>query len=625
MSATASGASHLVRRAFPAAVSTPAERDERPVLLPYADRPIGFLLRYVMLDRTAHAVVLAAVLAAVACSVGSQYAVKHLVDVLSTGPQPGSGSGAGGSAPWMALAVLAAIIAGDNLLWRLGGWVAADSFTRVTGHMRADLFHHLSGHAPDYFADRSPGVLASRISATANAAWTVLSTMTWNALPPTVAVCIAIAFLAGIDPLMAGTLFVIASGMAFLLTWLAGRGRDLHQDYAAKAAAVDGELVDVVQNIGLVRAFGATIRERERFGATVSSEVASRKRSLRYLEKLRLAHAVMTALLTVGLLCWALMLWQAGRATTGDIVMTCGLGFTILHGTRDLAVALVELIQHVARLSEAVKALLVPHALPDHEDAKPIRPRGGAVAFQDVSFAYPGARDGAEGRVLRHFELSVAPGERVGLVGRSGSGKSTALALLQRFAAPQSGRILIDGQDISQATQASLAAMLAVVPQDVSLFQRSVLENIRYGRPDATDAEVLRAAEAAHCREFIEAMPKGFHTEVGQRGVRLSGGQRQRLAIARALLKDAPILILDEATSALDSESEKAVQAALERLMRGRTVIAVAHRLGTLRHFDRIVVMQDGQVREQGSPAELAARAGLYRDLLHSQGMATAA
>lgn len=615
MSATVFGVSRDPRPS-PALLSSPpagVAGQERESLVRYAERPVAFLLRYVLLHRVAHAVVLLAVLAAVGCSVGSQYAVKHLVDVLSAGP--GSGNAA-----WVALALLAAIIAGDNLLWRVAGWISADSFTRVTGDLRADLFHHLSGHSPDYFADRSPGLMAGRISATSNAAWTVLSTMTWNALPPTVAVLVAITFLATVDALMAGVLFAIASAMAVLLTWMAGRGRDLHQDYAAKAAAVDGELVDVVQNIGLVRAFGATIRERQRFGATVGSEVASRRRSLRYLEKLRLAHAVMTALLTVGLLCWALMLWQAGRATTGDIVMTCGLGFTILHGTRDLAVALVDLIQHVARLSEAVRALLVPHALPDRADAAPLRPRGGAVAFQNVSFAYPGT-----GHVLRHFDLSIAPGERVGLVGRSGSGKSTALALLQRLASPQSGRILIDGQDIAGTTQASLAAMMAVVPQDVSLFQRSVMENIRYGRPDATDAEVMRAAEAAHCREFIEALPQGFDTEVGQRGARLSGGQRQRLAIARALLKDAPILLLDEATSALDTESEMAVQAALERLMRGRTVIAIAHRLGTLRGFDRIVVVGEGQVREQGSPAELASQPGLYRDLLEGQGLSAAA
>jgi len=591
----------------------PGAQDERAAMLSYAARPVAFLLRYVLRHRMAHGVVLLAVLAAVACSVGSQYAVKHLVDVLSAGP-------GAGNAPWMALGLLATIIAGDNLLWRLGGWIAADSFTRVTGDLRADLFHHLSGHAPDYFADRSPGLMAGRISATSTAAWTVLSTMTWNALPPTVAVLIAIAFLATVDPLMAATLFAIAATLAGTLTWMAGRGRDLHQDYAAKAAAVDGELVDVVQNMGLVRAFGATLRERQRFGDTVGSEVASRKKSLRYLEKLRLAHAVATAALTVGLLCWALLLWQAGRATTGDIVMTCGLGFTILHGTRDLAVALVDLTQHVARLSEAVRALLVPHAQADRPDARPLRPRGGAVAFQDVSFAYPGT-----GHILRHFDLSIAPGERVGLVGRSGSGKSTAIALLQRLGSPQAGRILIDGQDVAETTQASLAAMIAVVPQDVSLFQRSVMENIRYGRPDATDAEVMRAAEAAHCREFIEALPQGFDTEVGQRGARLSGGQRQRLAIARALLRDAPILLLDEATSALDTESEMAVQAALERLMRGRTVIAVAHRLGTLRGFDRIVVVGEGQVRDQGSPAELAARPGPYRDLLESQGMASAA
>jgi ATP-binding cassette, subfamily B, bacterial len=236
------------------------------------------------------------------------------------------------------------------------------------------------------------------------------------------------------------------------------------------------------------------------------------------------------------------------------------------------------------------------------------------VAFEHVRFAYPGRKS-----VLREFDLTIEPGQRVGLVGYSGAGKSTVLALLQRFYDVQGGRIVIDGQDLRDVTQESLRATMAIVPQDISLFHRTVLENIRYARPDAPEMDVLAATEMAHCREFIEALPDGFATMVGDRGVKLSGGQRQRLAIARALLKDAPILLLDEATSALDTESERAIQEALDRLMQGRTVIAIAHRLSTLKHFDRIIVMDHGRIIEDGPPDVLAARRGPYRDLLIKQ------
>ena len=219
----------------------------------------------------------------------------------------------------------------------------------------------------------------------------------------------------------------------------------------------------------------------------------------------------------------------------------------------------------------------------------------------------------------------IAPGERVGLVGFSGAGKSTVLALLQRFHDIGGGGITIDGHDIRDVTQDSLRHIMAVVPQDISLFHRSVLENIRYARPEATEQEVLAAAQMAHCRGFIEAMPDGFATMVGDRGVKLSGGQRQRLAIARALLKNAPILLLDEATSALDTESEQAIQAALDELITGRTVIAIAHRLSTLQSFHRIIVMDKGRIVDDGTPAELAARPGPYRDLLRKQQMKPAA
>ena len=579
-----------------------------------AYRPLSFLVHYVRRRAWAHTLVFGSVLAAVACSVGTHYALKSLIDALSAGP------GATTAAIWTGFMILATVIMADNLLWRIGGWIAATSFPALTADIRADLFSHLGGHAPGYFAARSAGTLASRVSATANAAYTVLHNFTWHTLPPAISVAFAIVLLASVNALMASALLLAAVALGLLIARLAARGQPLHLTYAERAAVVDGEVVDVVQNIGLVRAFAAFARERQRFERVVAREVSARSRSLRYLEKLRLLHAVVTGALTTGLLAWSLWLWEIGQASTGDVVLVCSLGFAILHGSRDLAVALVDLTQHMARLAEAISMLLVPHELPDRPGARPLRRvgagnQGGRVEFRGVTFAY----DGGGASVLRGLDLIVEPGQRVGLVGRSGAGKSTVLALMQRFSSPQEGSVLVDGQDIAAMTQESLARAIAVVPQDVPLLRRSVMANIRYGRPDATDAEVLAVAEAACCRDFVEALPEGFGTVVGDRGTRLSGGQRQRIAIARALLKDAPILVLDEATSALDSESEAAVQRALDRLMQGRTVIAVAHRLATLGGFDRIVVMQDGRIAQDGPPAQLARRPGPYSDLLSRQ------
>jgi ATP-binding cassette subfamily B protein len=276
--------------------------------------------------------------------------------------------------------------------------------------------------------------------------------------------------------------------------------------------------------------------------------------------------------------------------------------------------ALVDLVQQFAKLGDAIQVLGSPHEMPDAPNSQPLINLGGAVAFERVGFAYPNG----EG-VLSGFDLHIPPGQRIGLVGRSGAGKSTILSLLQRNYDPEAGRVLIDEQDISLVTQESLRQSIAVVQQDISLLHRSVLENLRYGNPDASDDDVYRAADAAHCTEFIATLPDGFATIVGERGAKLSGGQRQRLAIARAFLRDAPIILLDEATSALDSESERSVKDALERLVANRTVIAVAHRLSTLDSFDRIVVLDHGRIVEDGTPSDLLRHKGLYSRMVELQ------
>ena len=568
----------------------------------YTQRPIAFVLRYLQQRMTSHIVIVTTVGAAVACSVGTQYGVKFLVDALAAGPAH--------NGVWLAFGFLVALIAADNFLWRIASWIASFTFVGVTGDLRRDIFRHLTGHAPGYFSDRLPGMLTSRITATSNAVFTLENMFVWNVMPPCIATVAAIALIGTVSPAMAAGLTLIAGAVVIAMFRIAAAGKPLHDEFADKAAAVDGEMVDVIDNMSLVRAFGGLDYEHERFDATVNRELTARGRSLRYLERLRLTHAAITVVLTIGLLAWAIKLWQQGGATTGDVVLVCTLGLSILHATRDLAVALVDVTQHMARMSEAIATLLVPHELRDHPEAEPLVKSGAVIAFNNISFGYPGGT-----QLFEKFNLRLHSGQRVGLVGQSGGGKSSLFTLLQRFYDVQQGSITIDGQDVSKITQQSLRDAISVVPQDISLFQRSIMENIRYGRPTATDDEVLRAAIAARCY-FVEDLPDGLETMVGDRGLKLSGGQRQRIAIARAFLKDAPILLLDEATAALDSESEEAIREALARLMRGRTVIAIAHRLTTLRNFDRVIMLQSGRIIEDGSPDRLMQGQGPYRELV---------
>jgi ATP-binding cassette, subfamily B, bacterial len=573
----------------------------------YTYRPFAFLGRYIRMRPRSHAAIGVAVLTAVGFSVSTQYGVKTLVDALSR--TPGSGS------PWLAFTLVVFFIAADNLCWRAAGWMASYTFVRVTGDVRADLFRHLTGHAPSYFSKRMPGVLTSRVTATSNAVFAVENMFVWNVAPPCVATIGAICYLTTVSVGMAASLALVSCGVIFVIFRIAAAGNPLHHDFADKAAAVDGEMVDVIGNISLVKAFGGLLREHRRFDVTVSREIDARRKSLLYLERLRLTHALVTVVLILGLLAWAISLWQRHAATVGDVVLVCTLGMSVLSATRDFAVALVDMTQHMARLSEALVTILCPHDLRDHPQAALLTPSGGTrVAFDRIYFSYP------EGRpVFRGLSLTVEPGQKLGLVGPSGGGKSTMIALLQRFYDLSGGRILVDGQDVCRTTQASLRQAIAIVPQDATLFNRTLRANIRYGRPEATDEEVWNAAIAARCNEFIQGLPAGLDTIVGDRGAKLSGGQRQRVAIARAFLKNAPILLLDEATSALDSEAEEAIRDALARLMEGRTVIAIAHRLSTLRNFDRIVVLCNGDIVQDGDPGHLIQMDGPYRTLIHQE------
>jgi ATP-binding cassette subfamily B protein len=312
----------------------------------------------------------------------------------------------------------------------------------------------------------------------------------------------------------------------------------------------------------------------------------------------------------------AILLWIAGRATPGDVTYVLTSYYIIHAYLRDVGMHINNLQRSVNDMEELVAIHAEPIGIADAPDAKPIDIQGGQIVFDAVTFHYGGHR----APLYDGLSVEIHAGERIGLVGRSGSGKTTFVKLLQRLHDVSGGKILIDGQDIAKATQHSLRSQIAIVQQEPILFHRTLAENIAYGRPGASMAAVEQAARLANAHDFILRLPKGYGTLVGERGVKLSGGERQRVALARAFLADAPVLILDEATSSLDSESEGLIQQAMERLMKGRTSIVIAHRLSTVRSLDRILVFDRGEVVEQGNHATLAARpGGIYRGLFEMQ------
>jgi ATP-binding cassette subfamily B protein len=514
----------------------------------------------------------------------------------------------------MALLIFTGCVGADNFLWRGAGWASARAFPAITAEIRLDLLSHLLGQSARYFNERFSGALASRISTIANGLSTVGNAFIWNVLPAGAATLGALIGLGTVSWPMAGALAAAAAAVAAAIGYFALRGRPLNHAYAERAAQVGGEIVDVVTNHSIVRSFANRVRELSRLGAAVTAETEAQRRALIYIERLRLAHAAVVWILSGGILAWSIDLWADGAISMGDVVVCGSFTLALLQASRDLAVALVEMMHHWTRVAEAVTTLTLPHDMPDDAAAREFERRGGRIVFDGVSFAHD---DG--NLILDGINLRVPAGQMLGIVGQSGAGKSTMLALLQRLYPVTRGRILVDGQDIAGLRQDSLRRAIAVVPQDISLFHRSILENIRYGRPEASDDEVIAAARAAQCDEFIRRLPEGYATLVGERGTRLSVGQKQRVAIARAILADAPIILLDEATSALDTESELAVQKALSVLMRGRTILAVAHRLSTITGFDRIIVLDGGRIVEDGTPEALRRSGGAFARLWQAQ------
>jgi len=587
-----------------------AQANKRPAAIRVV---IPFVFRHWLEQPVRAALVAGGLLGATAADLFMPLFSGRLVDALTLGASDPAARHA-------ALAAFGGIVALGllSMILRLTGLQAIVPFTlKIMSDVARDAFMRVQRFSTDWHANSFAGSTVRKIT---RGMWALdlLNDTILMALAPSLTVLLGSMILLGLHwpslglVIAVGTVIYVSMTIAFSVNYIAPAARVSN----AWDTKVGGTLADALTCNAVVKSFGAEAREDARLAGVIGRwRTRVRRTWLRY-------NYTSTAQLMV-LLCFrasviggAILLWIAGRASPGDVTYVLTSYYIIHAYLRDVGMHINNLQRSVNDMEELVAIHGEPIGIADAPGAAPIDIQGGRIVFDAVTFLYGGHR----APLYDGLTVDIRAGERVGLVGRSGSGKTTFVKLVQRLYDVSGGRILIDGQDIAHATQHSLRSQIAIVQQDPILFHRSLAENIAYGRPGASMAAIEQAARLANAHEFILRLPKGYGTLVGERGVKLSGGERQRVALARAFLADAPVLILDEATSSLDSESEGLIQQAMERLMKGRTSIVIAHRLSTVRSLDRILVFDRGEIVEQGTHATLTARAGgIYRGLFERQ------
>ena len=534
----------------------------------------------------------------------------RLIDALSLGA-------AGRDAALASFVAIVALGFAMVTLRHIGWWTVVPFTLGTMRDVASEAFHRIQRLSTDWHANSFAGSLVRKVTR-GMWAFDTLNDVVLLALLPALVVMLGTVILLGTHwPVMGAVMALGATAYIGLSVVLATRvlapAARLSNQWDTK---VGGMLADAIGTNAVVKAFAAEGREDDRLAAILAKWAKRTRRTWRRFTwsgsgQLALLWVVRTAVTGT-----ALWLWAQGRATAGEVVYVLT-AYLVLHGyMREIGHTIHQLQRSVNEMEELALLQHEPLGVADRADAQDIRIGPGEIVFRDVTFRYGGHAT----PLYERLDVIIGGGQRVGLVGHSGSGKTTFVKLIQRLYDVSGGRIEIDGQDIALSTQASLRRQVAIVPQEPVLFHRSLAENIGYGRPGASQAEIERAARLANAHDFIAGLPRGYRTLVGERGVKLSGGERQRVALARAFLADAPILILDEATSSLDSESEAQIQQAIERLMEGRTAIIVAHRLSTVRSLDRILVFDKGRIVEDGAHDALVAKAGgLYRRLFERQ------
>ncbi len=481
-------------------------------------------------------------------------------------------------------------------------------------HIVRSLYAYLQHHSHRYFSSSFAGALAHRIGETSLGVTQTMQMLISEFMSVIIVYIVSTILLYRVYPPLAAFVGLWAVCFISISFWLATRCRIYSRIAAAARSETTGIIVDAITNLTSSRLFARLGFERRYLNEQLRLELKEVRKSNWYSERIRWFQFISAAILKVGTLYYSLSLWNQGAITAADFVVATSLSLLIISEARNLSRRFLEIFEHIGNIANGVLTIIQPHELIDRDKAIAHSITQGKIEFRQVNFSY------LEGKqVFQNLSVTIQSGQRVGLVGFSGSGKSTFVNLILRVFDPQSGQIIIDGVDIRDMTQEALHAQISLIPQDPSLFHRTLMENIRYGRLDATDEEVIKAARKAHAHDFIAQIKEGYHSLVGERGVKLSGGQRQRIAIARVILKDAPILILDEATSSLDSITEKAIQDTLDLVMNEKTVIVVAHRLSTIAHLDRILVFDQGRVIEDGTHSQLLANGGAYYRLWKMQ------